>query len=64
MVSALDQRPVQNSFEKTPRFGKPNDKALLLTLACIAIGTVIAIYALAVHRPVDPNELATLVAYP
>jgi hypothetical protein len=37
---------------------------LLLSVAIVAIGLVVAIYALAVHTGVSPNELGLMSAYP
>ena len=37
---------------------------VLVSVATVAIGLVIATYALAVHPGVSPNELGLMLAYP
>ena len=43
---------------------KSYDARVLFVSACIAIGAVIAIYALTVSGPVDPATFGTMVAFP
>jgi hypothetical protein len=43
---------------------KNYDGTILITVACVAIGAIIAFYAAAVSGAIDPNELATMVAFP
>jgi hypothetical protein len=43
---------------------KPHDFRFLVAIAIIAIGLVVASYALAVHPGVSPNELGLMSAYP
>jgi hypothetical protein len=52
--SLRDSRPLEKSYDGT----------ILITVACVAIGAVVAIYAAAVSGAIDPNELATMVAFP
>ena len=37
---------------------------ILISVAIVAIGLVVATYALAVHPGVSPNELGLMLAYP
>jgi hypothetical protein len=53
-LSLKNSRPLERSY----------DGAILATTACVAIGVIIAIYAAAVSGAIDPNELATMVAFP
>jgi hypothetical protein len=43
---------------------KTYDMTILVTAACIAVGAVVAVYALAASGPVDPDALANMVAFP
>jgi hypothetical protein len=43
---------------------KSYDARVLFVAACIAVGAVIAIYALTVSGPVDPAMFNTMVAFP
>jgi hypothetical protein len=43
---------------------KPNHFRFLVSVAIVAIGLVVASYALAVHSGVSPNELGLMSAYP
>jgi hypothetical protein len=40
------------------------DLAILVSVGIVALGVVVAIYALAIHPGVSPNELGFMVAYP
>jgi hypothetical protein len=53
-LSLKNSRPLEKSYDGT----------ILVTAACAAIGVVISIYAAAVSGAIDPNELATMVAFP
>jgi hypothetical protein len=53
-LSLRNSRPLEESYDGT----------ILITGACVAIGAVVAIYAAAVSGAIDPNELATMVAFP
>jgi hypothetical protein len=52
------------SLENSRPLEKSYDGTILVTAACAAIGVVIAICAAAVSGAIDPNELATMVAFP
>ena len=54
----------QGASQKARPFEKSYDVTILVTAACIAIGAIIAIYALTVSGAVDPAALATMVAFP
>jgi uncharacterized membrane protein len=43
---------------------KSYDARVMFVSACIAIGAVIAVYALTVSGPVDPAMFGTMVAFP
>jgi len=43
---------------------KSSNFRLLLSVAIVAIGLVVAIFALAAHSGVSPNELGLMSAYP
>jgi hypothetical protein len=43
---------------------KSYDARILFISACIAIGAVIAVYALSVSSPVDPAMFGSTVAFP
>jgi hypothetical protein len=43
---------------------RTHDVTILVTAACVIVGAMIAIYALAVSAPVDPETFATMVAFP
>jgi hypothetical protein len=64
MESALDERlDPQLSFERAhPE--KSYDVTILSTVVGVAIGAIIAIYALAVSVTVTPNEFGMMVAFP
>jgi hypothetical protein len=53
-LSLKNSRPLEKSYDGT----------ILITVACVAIGLIVAIYAAAVSGAIDPNELATMVAFP
>jgi hypothetical protein len=53
-LSLKNSRPLEKSYDGT----------ILITVACVAIGAVVAVYAAAVSGAIDPNELATMVAFP
>jgi hypothetical protein len=44
--------------------GKFHDFAILVSIAIVAIGLVVAIWALAAHPGANPNELGLMTAYP
>jgi hypothetical protein len=52
------------SFKNSRPLEKSYDGTILVTAACAVIGAMIALYATAVSGAVDPNELATMVAFP
>jgi hypothetical protein len=64
MESAFDRRlDPQHSFERAhPK--KSYDVTILPTVVGVAIGAIIAIYALAVSIAVTPNEFGMMVAFP
>jgi hypothetical protein len=43
---------------------KSYDARVLFIAACIAIGAVIAVYALTVSGPIDPAMFGSMVAFP
>jgi hypothetical protein len=43
---------------------KSYDARVLFIAACIAIGAVIAVYALTVSGPIDPAAFGSMVAFP
>lgn len=43
---------------------KSRDVTILIAAACMAVGAVVAIYALTVSGPASPETLATMVAFP
>jgi hypothetical protein len=43
---------------------KSYDTRVLFVAACIAVGAVIAVYALTVSCPMDPATFGTMVAFP
>jgi len=47
---------------RAPR--KTYDSTILTSAAIIAVGAVVAIYALTVSGPVEPDAFATMVAFP
>jgi hypothetical protein len=53
-LSLKNSRPLEKSYDAT----------ILVIAACVAIGVILAIYAAAVSGAIDPNELATMVAFP
>ena len=53
-LSLKNSRPLEKSYDGT----------ILITVACVAIGAIIAIYAAAVSGAIDPSELARMVAFP
>jgi hypothetical protein len=55
-----------SSYPAETRFGseKSFNFRVLVSVAIVAIGLVIATYALAVHPGVSPNELGLMSAYP
>jgi len=64
-VSSSGRRTADSSWfasgynsEKSSNFG------VLVSVAIVAIGLVVATYALAVHPGVSPNELGLMLAYP
>jgi hypothetical protein len=64
MESALDERlDPQLSFERADP-EKSYDVTTLPTVLGVAIGAIIAIYALAVSIAVTPNEFGMMVAFP
>jgi hypothetical protein len=54
----------QRAVEKFRPFEKTYDLTILVTWVCVSIGAIIAIYALTVSGPVDPEAFATMVAFP
>jgi hypothetical protein len=67
--SAINSRgealhPSQRAFQGLGRSEASYDITVLLTVVCVGIGAIIAVYALAVSAPIDPSALATMSAYP
>ena len=54
----------QRASQKFRPFEKGYDATILVTGACVAVAAIIAIYALTVSGPVDPDAFATMVAFP
>jgi hypothetical protein len=55
--------PAVPSVENSRPIARPHDPTILLTIACLIVGVVVAAYAAAVSVP-DPDMLATMVALP
>jgi hypothetical protein len=63
--SGLEPMPhSQHALQKFRPSEKSHDVTILVTWACVAIGAVIAIYALTVSGAVAPDAFATMVAFP
>jgi hypothetical protein len=56
--------PSRRAFESLGRSQASHDITILVTLGCLGIGAIIAVYALAVFAPIDPSALAIMSAYP
>jgi hypothetical protein len=52
------------SFRNSRSQEKPYDWTILTTGVCVVVGAIVAIYAVTVSGAVDPNDLATVVAFP
>jgi hypothetical protein len=64
-VASSGQRPADSSsFASGHISEKSSDFRVLVSVAIVAIGLVVATYALAVHPGVSPNELGLMLAYP
>ena len=67
--SAINSRlePLLRSQRAAAKFRpleKTHDVTILVTWVCVSIGAIIAIYAVTVSGPVDPEAFATMVAFP
>jgi hypothetical protein len=62
--SAIDSefRPMLRSKPRSSE--KTYDMTILVTAACVAVGAVVAVYALAASGAVDPDAFANMVAFP
>jgi hypothetical protein len=64
-VASSGQRTADSSsFASSHISEKPSDFRVLVSVAIVAIGLVVATYAVAVHTGVSPNELGLMSAYP
>jgi hypothetical protein len=54
----------QRAAAKIRPLEKTYDVTILVTWVCVSIGAIIAIYAVTVSGPVDPDAFATMVAFP
>ena len=64
-VASSGQRTADSSsFASGHISEKSSDFRILISVAIVAIGLVVATYALAVHPGVSPNELGLMLAYP
>jgi len=64
-TASSERRTAANTWFAPGRISeKPDHFTFLLTVAIVAIGLVVATYALAVHTGVSPNELGLMSAYP
>jgi hypothetical protein len=64
-VASSEQRTADSaSFASDRISAKTYDFRILVSVAIVAIGLVVAMYALAVHSGVSPNELGLMSAYP
>jgi hypothetical protein len=54
----------QRAAVKFRPFEKTYDVTILVTWVCVSIGAIIAICAVTVSGPVDPDAFATMVAFP
>lgn len=61
-VASSGQRTADSSSFASGQ--KSSDFRVLVSVAIVAIGLVVATYALAVHPGVSPNELGLMLAYP
>jgi hypothetical protein len=64
-VASSERRTADSSWFASGHISeKSSNFRLLLSVAIVAIGLVVAIFALAVHSGVSPNELGLMSAYP
>ena len=64
-VASSGQRTADSSsFASSHISEERSDFRVLVSVAIVAIGLVVATYALAVHSGVSPNELGLMSAYP
>jgi hypothetical protein len=64
-ISSSERRSANRSWSSSRHISeKSHDIAILVSIAVVAIGAVIAICALAGHPGVTPDELALMTAYP
>jgi hypothetical protein len=65
-VASSGQRTADSSSFASSHISseKSSDFRVLVSVAIVAIGLVVATYALAVHPGVSPNELGLMSAYP
>jgi hypothetical protein len=65
----MDRSAINSEFQpmlrSEPRSSeKTYDMTILVTAACVAVGAVVAICALAWSGPVDPDTFVNMVAFP
>jgi rhamnose utilization protein RhaD (predicted bifunctional aldolase and dehydrogenase) len=65
----MDRSAINSEFQPMlraePRSSeKSYDMTILVTAACVAVGAVVAICALASSGPVDPDTFVNMVAFP
>ena len=64
VASSAQRTADSSSFASSHISEKRSDFRVLVSVAIVAIGLVVATYALAVHSGVSPNELGLMSAYP
>ena len=64
MSITSSERSSANRSWSSPRHINSHDFAILVSIAVVAIGAVIAIWALVGHPGVNPDELGLMTAYP
>jgi hypothetical protein len=64
-VTSSEQSSANRSWFSSRRISERSyDFRILVSIAVVAIGAVVAICALAGHSSVNPNELGLMTAYP
>ena len=64
MERSATKTAIRPLFPSKQVASKSYDARILFVSACVAIGVVIAIYALMTSAPMDPTMFGTMVAFP
>jgi hypothetical protein len=65
MISAVGRdAKIQRPSKTVGSFENSYDPTFIPTISCIGIAAIVAIYALVVSNPPDPNELIAMGVYP